>query len=790
MPNRFFKILSNRFIYILLLATPIPGKGQPNVSIAQPFSDTILCVGSSLKVNFNVTPSYFDTLNYFTVQLSDTDGSFSNPAEIGKINILISYFVNCSIPTNIPSGTNYRIRVVASSPKDTSLNNGKPIRISQFPSVSTSNNSPVCPGANTTLNLFGNSNQGTTFKWTGPNNYSAATKNANRTNIQFADSGYYVLTADYYGCKSKDSVFAIVMTPPNAHILPHGFVNTCEGDNFGLTDSNNVPGVKYSWKGPSNFSSSGIGSSAFTYVNIPKKYTGWFVLTATVNGGCSTKDSVWVNVSPRPDSPTISSNSPICLGDDIKFFGSSSTPGASFIWRGPNNFSSSAQNPVINNASYADAGDYFGSAKHPSGCVSLESKLRIIIGTPVTPPTISGSNMLCKGDSLILNANSSNPGMYQWVGPGGNIITNSKTLALGNATPADAGIYSVTLNNMGCTSTPATINMIVTEVPTPTASNNGPICDGNTLMLRAQDIPGANYSWQGPANFNSILQNPVISTARINTGGIYTVKAFLLNCSSTSTTYAEVNPIPAIKNTGSNSPVCIGSELKLYTDATIPSSFFSWRGPSGFNSLVKDPAKNIFSDGAGMYYVKATAKGCTSPEDSIWVETKELPALPVVSNNGPLNTGQALYLHASCATQGATLKWDGPLAFSSPYEDASINEITTDYAGDYTATATYNGCISSTKTNVIVNVLNSSVLTLSPNPNNGHFNLSGYTKTNSPVFMEIVNMNGQITYRSSALPVHKRFDFSVDTENLMSGPYMFYITTVGERQTFRFIVNR
>jgi hypothetical protein len=790
MPISFLKILKIRFICLALLLLPCLSNAQPNISIAQPFIDTQVCIGNTLKVNFVLTFGYFDTLNSVTIQLSDTDGHFTNAKNLATINLSSSYFISCPIPINTAPGAHYRIRAIASSPRDTSYDNGKNIRISQYPVITSSSNSPVCPGAGSTLNFFSSSvPAGANFSWTGPNGFVSVLQNAYKNNVQFTDSGKYVVTANYYSCKTTDTVPAIVITPPKTYIIPHGTVVACAGDNFGLTDSTNVAGVHYNWKGPSNFTSSGTGASAFVIYQVPSKYTGWFVLTATVNGGCFTKDSVWVNVQPKPDTPTISSNSPVCLEHAIQLFSNSTTAGASFIWRGPNGFTSLLQNPVINNATYADGGDYFAIAKHTNGCKSPESRLNIAIGTPVNPPTLSGNDMLCRGDSLLLSANSSNIGIYQWTGPN-NFLALGKKVAIGNITTTEAGLYSVTLNHMGCTSVPATINVTVTDVPEPIASNNSPICNGSDLFLYAKDIPNATYSWTGPGGFISNMQNPLRLSATINATGSYSVKAQVLNCNNSSTTYAEINPIPAITKISSNTPVCIGSELNLHSDASLPGAYFAWRGPNGFNTQGQDPSLTIGASGAGIYYAKAIAKGCVSVEDSISVQTKELPAVPNITNNGPLNTGQELILHSDCATPGAVLNWTGPLGFTSSETDVSIKEVTDEYKGAYIVTATYDGCISTDSTSVIINPLKNSFFGLFPNPNNGNFSISGFTKTNSTVFLEITNMGGQIIYRNSGLPVHKRFSIGVNTENLTSGPYLLYLSSVGEKQVIRFIVNK
>src|SRR5439155_21926133 len=49
------------------------------------------------------------------------------------------------------------------------------------------------------------------------------------------------------------------------------------------------------------------------------------------------------------------------------------------------------------------------------------------------------------------------------------------------------------------------------EPPTPTPSNNGPICAGSTLNLTTAAVSGATYTWAGPNGFTSTLQNPSIA---------------------------------------------------------------------------------------------------------------------------------------------------------------------------------------------------------------------------------------------------------------------------------------
>ena len=73
---------------------------------------------------------------------------------------------------------------------------------------------------------------------------------------------------------------------------------------------------------------------------------------------------------------------------------------------------------------------------------------------------------------------------------------------------------------------------------TPTAANNGPICEGATLQLQSSVSGGATFSWTGPNGFTSTQQNPSITAATPAASGIYSVT--VNGCASPSTTSVTV----------------------------------------------------------------------------------------------------------------------------------------------------------------------------------------------------------------------------------------------------------
>lgn len=107
--------------------------------------DQILCIGSPLAVPFT-TNGPFSAGNIFTAQLSDVNGSFTSPRSLGTLAGTGSGTINVTVP-NATSGSNYRIRVVASTPQRVSLANNSPLSINSVPPVfAITGDTVTCPG--------------------------------------------------------------------------------------------------------------------------------------------------------------------------------------------------------------------------------------------------------------------------------------------------------------------------------------------------------------------------------------------------------------------------------------------------------------------------------------------------------------------------------------------------------------------------------------------------------------------------------------------------------------------
>jgi hypothetical protein len=284
----------------------------PSVYIDTSFTDTVACIGDTLHVPYGVTGD-FNSNNTFTIQLSNSSGSFSSPTTLATINSIGGDTAACYIPGSIAAGAGYRIRIVASNPADTSFDNLHNIKIYPYPANFTSGvNSPLCTSDTLKLNS-GSTTTGVTYSWTGPGGFNSNAEDTIRANATFAFAGDYYITASNNGCMVKDTVSVVVnQTPQNVTAGNNG--GLCTGDTLLLTSSSTTSGVNYAWTGPNNYNTQNV-----TRPNVQIGDAGTYTVTVTL-GSCSdtAMTTVVVNqgasVNIAPLTPTS-----ICTGDTAQF---------------------------------------------------------------------------------------------------------------------------------------------------------------------------------------------------------------------------------------------------------------------------------------------------------------------------------------------------------------------------------------------------------------------------------------------------------------------------------------
>jgi gliding motility-associated-like protein len=546
------------------------------------------------------------------------------------------------------------------------------ITVNNIPSASASGSGPYCVGQAIQLNSAG----GTSYSWSGPAGYTSNSQNPSISSATLVMGGTYTVTVTGTGgCTSTASVAVVVNPNPTVdagpdQTIPYGTSTFLSGTVSGGSGTYN-----YSWQ-PSD---SLISATIINPATVNLEATTIFTLTATdASTLCQASDNVTVNVNGGPLS-VIASALPtaFCIGGSSQL-NATATGGSgtyTYSWASnPVGFSDNTANPIVNplvtTTYYVTVSDGFNTV-NSSVLVTVHSL-----------PTAVASNdgPVCENGTVILNGLGGST--YLWSGPGGFTSTDQSPV-ITPANLATAGVYNVTVtNDNGCTDVSQT-DVIVNALPVVSASNDGPVCVGDTVNLNSAGT--GTFEWTGPNGFSFSGQNTSVSGVTSAGSGIYyVILTDANNCTNTDSTEISVNSLPVI-TVDASSPVCESGTLNL--EATGGTGY-SWTGPDSFTSGDASPViSNVSLSNAGYYYVTVSdINGCMN-NDSILVNVDALPVV-VISSNSPVCESGTLNLNAS---GGNTYSWTGPAGFTSSLQNPSLAAIAITGSGMYYVTVN-NAC--------------------------------------------------------------------------------------------------
>ena len=389
-----------------------------------------------------------------------------------------------------------------------------------------------------------------------------------------------------------------------------------------------------------------------------------------------------------------------------------------YVWSGPNNFTSFVQNPVVQETDGSDAGFYTVEITGLTGCTA-EGVVEVLQSAlpPATPDMFVVEDEVCSSDNIVLTA-SNPPGNgevnYIWYleNEDGDIqLTVTSSPFYSFSAPDESGTYCyyviTTRNN--CFSQPS-VTRCVTVTASPSAllqEDAITVCEGEDVVLEAVlplPGPGVSFEFIGPSGsqIGSAFQY-TISNAVVSDGGTYLLTAYLNGCqSNTDTAAVFVNAQPLQPEISSDSPVCIGDTLTLLTNIQGAATY-TWTGPDFTEFSTNEPMLQ-FADAdnslAGNWRVRvASAQGCTSVNSAFTnVTVNPLPSVTASVQNNPTCNNEQVMLFAN-AIPGAAYEWTGPNGFSAGGSNVSAPPA----AGIYTVEVTnQNGCRNTDDTAVVL----------------------------------------------------------------------------------------
>jgi len=584
-------------------------------------------------------------------------------------------------------------------------------------------NSPVCAGAPVYLNAQGPSNA--TYIWYGPNGYSSTLQNPSfGTSTESLSGIYRVRSTKLNGDTASVTVsIEVGSSLGNFQVLYNNPI--CAGNTLVLSSSH-LPRVDYTWSGPNGFTSlSAVNSIA----NAQTILNGTYTISATSPGCQSTTRSIPVVIN-APLNPMPGSNGPVCEANVLSLT-SNNRVGATYLWTGPNGFSSALANSTISNIQTINSGIYTLTISG-LGCSSVTQTHAVIVNSSIGNLSIASNSPVCLGNTLTLSIPSYVNATYNWTGPNGFTSAGSNILTRANGQVNYSGIYTLVTDVPGCGSATRTRSVTIFPSFTATVGYNGPICVGSVLTLTTTPVTGASYAWAGPNGFVSSVQNPTISNAQTNRSGVYSLTLSLPGCGTASyVTSVQVNASPSNALILGNSPVCGGSAINLTANA-ITNASYSWNGPSAFTASTHSISRSSAQlSHSGIYTVTIVVPGCGTSIKTYKVVVLQSSNVTASVGSG-VCAGTPMYLYAS-SILGASYSWSGPNGFISTLQNPSFSNVQPNQSGIYTVVATQGTCGTSSST---VNVF------ISPRPSSTTVSAAQSICIPSPLTLTGTNIEG------------------------------------------------
>jgi gliding motility-associated-like protein len=445
--------------------------------------------------------------------------------------------------------------------------------------------------------------------------------------------------------------------------------------------------------------------------NVSAADAGAYVLQITGLTGCVAQEVVNVTITNQPLTPAIQAVQNICTEDDIVLNSSVVLSNATYRWfRGlpPGNLLAETTTPQFSLPGPHQPGQHqFYLTIEANGCIS-DPSLPITINTTNRPMAIINNGpeiTLCEGEPITLSTFVTGV-TYSWSGPSGFTSSSQFPAVISPSTLANAGVYQLVVTQNGCSSQPATlvVNMLPKPARPELTVESGPICEGQTLALRALPSGAATYHWVRPnlteftTTTNVFLLPNATASLYAGTWQVYT-RQFGCRSDNSNPVNVVINPVPDAMASADPPAVCQNTTLRLFASPTLSGASYEWSGPNNYVSVAQNPIiNNIGLAGEGNYRVRVRSQqGCL---DSAVVAVTVLPSprIDAVTNNAPacLNGPTNITLQATIfpPDDGSyAYQWTGPGGYASINANAIIPSATAANNGNYQLVVTSgDGC--------------------------------------------------------------------------------------------------
>lgn len=654
-------------------------------------------------------------------------------------------------------------------------------------------------------------NGGSTYNWSGPDNFSSNLANPTISNASFAADGTYtVMVTNASGC-SASATANITIIPINVTVSASGNTSFCNGQSVVLYATSGS-GLYFQWQ-KDGVNISGASNTSYTATQAGN-YTVAVSLSSSSYPTISNAITVTILAPPVADAGL---DKTICYGGAATSIGTAAIIGNTYSWTPTTGLNSSTT--AKPNANPTATTTYTLTVKNTAtGCTATDQVE--VYKNPLLTINAGTDQSVCKGSSASLTATVSGgttPYIYTWT-PSTTVST--PTNATTNVTPTANTNYTAKVTDAkGCIKTDVVL-VSVKALPTANAGTTQLSCGGSAVQIGSAAINGYSYTWAPSAGLsNANVSNP---TASVTSATTYTVTASFNGCQKTASVLVNAQAIPTTTTiSASSTSVCQGTAVTLTCTATGATTY-KWYNATTLAYLGAGATYTIpATTAAGTYsyicrtYTSST-NTCYATSNILSVTIKEAPVPTITASNGTLSgtnltvcygTLPIIFTGSVSGTyQPSSWQWQFSATNTVGSYTNIINGATptlTAHSKDYyQLKVNYpNGCSKTALRRIILNlgckvaqtidadnteeelVTNTLDLDISPNPTDGLINLNLEDISFQTAKVKVINSLGQIVLETELNFDEGEQEKQVDLSKLEAGIYYLHFITNNEEVT-------
>ena len=581
---------------------------------------------NSFEVDISFNTTIFDANNVFTLELSDKNGSFSNPTVVKSIsdkNQAFSFTTSFQVPQNT-NGTGYKLRVKASSPAKISPESDVFEAYYITPNQLILNNFTdviLCDGASKDLTL--NITTAESYQW-----YKDGVKYFfGGPTIQVTEPGLYY-SEIYYGSCSSSAVSNIVevtkLTPVDASIKGNSIIDLCPTDTYTLEANVQNPTSIYSWY-KDGVKITGLPNYSPTYTISSANQFGTYSLEVETDKGCvnTSADIVIKSTDSNLTVTSISNLSTYILQGTSKTLQiDHNATNATIEW-----FKDGIAIPSSNSKEIQvnEAGVYKAKVSTTSSSCTFEKEssefkvfdIKEIQATSVTQNgykacesleiTLSISEVIVIDtidQSHTLSLTEFDDLSFQWYRNGTAITgATNKELLVHDFNKNGTYFVNVSSGTISTTSNEIEVKLAFPSVGISSNATGNVICAGQTITLNTPIVTGYSYQWfKNGTSITAALTNNL----DVVESGSYTVEVTGFGCKKTSEEIVITNFDESVVQIDAD----LAFSLNPGETKTITASggdMYVW---TNNNNTIISNTESVVIDQEGIYTLTVTVGAC------------------------------------------------------------------------------------------------------------------------------------------------------------------------------------